>query len=267
MATLYGILAFAAVLAAEPLSAQGTGPAKEFEVVSIRDAPELSPQDRMAVDPRTRVSRISPGLVRMPYESVARILQRAFGLARPQVIAPEWTESRHFSIAAKLPDGATRDDVPEMLRNMLSVRFHLAYHTEVRNTPVLVLSLAKGGIKAETAAVQSRRRGSPIDHGGMHYELATTFAGLADFLKEQTFSPVLDRTGLLNTYSFSFDFYLFGKLGEDGKPLEPPTDDFPADVARHYGEALAPLGLLLTPSKAALENVIIDHLDREPTEN
>jgi uncharacterized protein (TIGR03435 family) len=35
----------------------------------------------------------------------------------------------------------------------------------------------------------------------------------------------------------------------------------------HYDEALAPLGLRLTPSKAALENVIIDHLDREPTEH
>ena len=56
-----------------------------------------------------RQPRISPELVRLPYESVAQILQRAFGLARPQVVAPEWKESRHFSIAAKLPAGATQD--------------------------------------------------------------------------------------------------------------------------------------------------------------
>jgi uncharacterized protein (TIGR03435 family) len=30
---------------------------------------------------------------------------------------------------------------------------------------------------------------------------------------------------------------------------------------------LAPLGLRLTLSKADLDNVIIDHLDRQPTEN
>ena len=87
MAALYGVLAFAAVLAVKPLSAQGPTPAKEFEVVSIRDVPELTPEERAAADPRTRVPRISPDLVRMPYESVARILQRAFGLAHQAAIS------------------------------------------------------------------------------------------------------------------------------------------------------------------------------------
>jgi uncharacterized protein (TIGR03435 family) len=254
-----------AFLAAESLSAQATDPAKEFEVVSVRDAPELSPEDMVAHGPLRR--QISPGSVTMPYESMAQMLQRAFGLARPQVVAPEWTESRHFSIAAKLPAGATQDDVPEMLRNMLLTRFHMTYHTEVRNTRALVLTLQKGGIKAEAAAVQSRPRERPIGHGGGHYELATASAGLADFLTRVTFSPVVDRTGLLDSYLFSFDFYPFGRLGEDDKPLEPPSGDFFADLARHYDEALAPLGLRLTPSKLPLENVIIDQLDREPTEN
>jgi len=261
-------LSFAAVLAVGQLSAQETSAPKEFEVVSIRDVPELSPEALMATAPRARLPRSSPDSVRIPYQSMARILQRAFGVARPQVVAPEWTEFRHFSISAKLPSGSTQDDVPEMLRNMLSARFHMTYHTDVRDTPVLVLTAAKGGIKAEKiVALQSRPRERPIAHGGGHYELATTFAGLADFLKRVTFSPVLDRTGLLDSYFFSFDFYPFGKLGEDGKPLEAPSGDFFADQARHYDEALAPLGLRLTPSKAALENVIIDHLDREPTEN
>jgi len=257
----------AVVLAAKPSLAQGTAPAKEFEVVSIRDAPELSPEDYMGTHGARR-SQISPGLVRIPYESMARMLQRAFGLARPQVVAPEWTESQHFSIAAKLPDGTTQDDVPEMLRSMLLARFHMAYHTEVRDTPALVLTLAKGGMKAEkAAAIQTRPRGRPIAHLGHHYELATTPAGLADFLKRGTFSPVVDRTDLLDSYLFSFDFYPFGKLDDDGKSPDLPGGDFLANLARHYGEALAPLGLRLTPSKVALENVIIDHLDREPTEN
>jgi uncharacterized protein (TIGR03435 family) len=256
---------FAAVLAASPLSAQGTTSAKEFEVVSIRPAEELSMKDYVATV-RSRQAQISRESVRMPYESMTQILQRAFGLAKSQVVAPDWTESRHFSIAAKLPDGATQDDVPEMIRSMLSVRFHMAYHTEVRNTSALVLTLAKSGIKAEKV-VESPMRGRPIAHLGHHYELATTSEGLANFLKRLTTLPVIDRTGLLDPYLFSFDFYPFGRLDEDGKPLEPPSSDFITDSSQHLNEALAPLGLRIALSKADLENVIIDHLDRQPTEN
>jgi uncharacterized protein (TIGR03435 family) len=79
--------------------------------------------------------------------------------------------------------------------------------------------------------------------------------------------PVIEKTGLPDTYLFSFDVYPFGKLDADGKPLEPPTSDFITSYAQHFDEALAPLGLRVALSKADLENVIIDHLDREPAEN
>lgn len=254
----------AAVLAVVPLSAQGTAPAKEFEVVSIRAVQELSMQEYASVD---HLPQISVSSVRMPYESMERILLRALSVSKTQVAAPAWTESQHFSIAAKVPDGATKEDVPEMLRNMLLAGFHMTYHTEIRNTPALVLTLAKSGIKAEASTVQPRPRQRLIGNSGIHWELAMTSTALANFLTRLTVMPVVDRTGLLDSYLFSFDVYPFGKFGEDGKPLEGPIVDFVADEARHYDDALAPLGLRLTLSKLPLENVIIDHLDREPTEN
>lgn len=163
----------AAVVAVGRLCAQGTTPAKEFEVVSIRPEKELTMEERIATV-RSRRPQISPDSVRMSYETMAQILQRAFGIAKSQVVAPDWAEFQHFSIAAKLPDGATQGDVPEMLKSMLLARFHMTYHTEVRNTRALVLTLAKSGIKAETAAVQSRLRTRPILPLGYHHELAAT---------------------------------------------------------------------------------------------
>jgi uncharacterized protein (TIGR03435 family) len=257
---------FAAVLAAaEPLPAQATTPAKEFEVVSIRPVEELAMEERVATV-RSRRVQVSPDAVRMPYETMERILERAFGLARTQVAAPEWTEFQHFSIAAKLPDGASQADVPEMLKDMLVARFHMAYHTEVRNTRALALSLSKSGIQAEKAA-ESPLRGRPISHLGHHYELATTSEGLANFLKKLISLPVIDRTGLVDSYLFSFDVYPLGELDADGKSTDPPGGDFVAYLARHWDDGLAPLGLRLTLSKADLENVIVDHLDRQPTGN
>ena len=261
------IVLWSAALGVEHLVAQEIAPLKTFEVISIRPIEETGASEHATADPRTRNPQISGGLLKMPDERMERILQRAFGLPRPQIVAPEWTATQRFSIAAKLPDGASQQDVPEMLRSMLVERFQMVSHKEIRSTPALILSLAKGGIKAETAPPDSHPRGRPIGHGGMHYELTMTSAKLAEFLSEGTFAPVVDRTGLAGVYLFTFDFYLFGRLGEDGKPLEPPTGDIFADLARNYGEALSPLGLRLTPSKVPLENIIIDRLDRRPTEN
>jgi uncharacterized protein (TIGR03435 family) len=256
-----------AVLAMQALFAQDTVPSKEFEVLSIRVAPELSMEEHRTKDPRTRLPQISPASVRMPYVSMEQILERAFGLARTQVVAPEWADSQHFSVAAKMPEGADQRDLPEMFRSMLRARFHMAYHTEIRDTRAVVLTLRKGGINAGIAAVESRPRGRPVGRLESHYELAATSRGLADLLERLTSLPVVDKTGLLGLYFFSFDFYPFGKLGEDGKPLEPPSSDFAAYETEHLDDALAPLGLRLALSKLPLEDVVIDHLDRIPTEN
>ena len=56
-----------------------------------------------------------------------------------------------FDIAARLPDGATKDDVPEMLRALLKERFKLTTHSEMQEQPVLGLVVGKGGPKLKEA--------------------------------------------------------------------------------------------------------------------
>ena len=79
--------------------------------------------------------------------------------------------------------------------------------------------------------------------------------------------PVAHRTGLEGVYLFRFDFDMFGRLGDDGKPLEPLGPDFFEDQILAWEEALAPAGLQFMRTKVPLENVVIDRLDRVPTEN
>jgi hypothetical protein len=66
----------APVLTAGQLNAQATLPAKEFEVVSIRPAEELSMEERIATVTARQI-KVSPESVRMPYESMTQILRRA----------------------------------------------------------------------------------------------------------------------------------------------------------------------------------------------
>ena len=49
----------------------------------------------------------------------------AYKLKAYQVIGPDWIKSSHWDIAATLPEGANKDQVPEMMQALLADRFKL----------------------------------------------------------------------------------------------------------------------------------------------
>jgi uncharacterized protein (TIGR03435 family) len=66
--------------------------------------------------------------------------------------ATDWSDGPKFDIFAKLPEGASRDQVPAMLRDLLSTRFKLKTHREYREQPAYALVVAKGGLSARSAS-------------------------------------------------------------------------------------------------------------------
>jgi uncharacterized protein (TIGR03435 family) len=75
--------------------------------------------------------------------------------------------------------------------------------------------------------------------------------------------PVLDKTGLTGKYDFSIDFKM------DLRALGPPSA---ADDASDPGPDLAAaveqqLGLRLVPAKAKLDVLVIDKVEKVPTDN
>ena len=72
-----------------------------------------------------------------------------------------------FDIAARLPEGATKDDVPEMLRALLVERFKLAAHREKSEQPVLGLVVGKGGpkLKESTETPEAFDENAPLKPG------------------------------------------------------------------------------------------------------
>src|SRR5215467_6319006 len=101
------------------LHTQERASVKEFEVVSVRQVEQLTPEEQ-ASSPTSHLPQISRGFVRMPNESMWRLLLSAFSLPTPQLVAPSWTISRYFHVEGKMPLDARREDIPEMLRSMLS---------------------------------------------------------------------------------------------------------------------------------------------------
>jgi uncharacterized protein (TIGR03435 family) len=124
--------------------------------------------------------------------SLADLLGIAFRVKPNQIAGPDWMATERFSIQAKLPDGANKEQVPEMLQTLLEERFKLSFHHDDKEQTVYALVVGKGGSKlkesppddpatadsASAAAAdgaitfggregQVRVNGNPASNGGM----------------------------------------------------------------------------------------------------
>jgi uncharacterized protein (TIGR03435 family) len=94
---------------------------------------------------------------------------------------------------------------------------------------------------------------------------AQTIEDLADHLPGLLTRPVTNATGLTEKYDFILTFSLEGlgiasPPGTVGAPdLETPPDIFTALQSQ--------LGLKLEPKKGPVDLIVIDHVERVPTEN
>jgi uncharacterized protein (TIGR03435 family) len=242
---------------APPVSA-APAPAKvEFEVASVRPSPVGAGRGGPA--------RGGPGTSdpeRLTYEHTLfrQLLMDAYGVQFDQIKGPDWTTGQAneggalFDVSAKVPPGATKEQVAIMLQNLLKDRFKLALHHETAQSSGYALVVAKGGPKLKESAGQPREsEQAPYVSGPVNLQaekdgfpqlfpqrnLGGTFKNgavrirfrdypLSDLVQQFSFalaSHVIDRTGLSGTYDFTFEFtppengYLVGILAT--LPLAP----------------------------------------------
>ncbi len=258
------IIAFA--FAAVPATAQS------FEASSVRPAPTANSTapTYVKVDP----ARID---LRLPLQEV---ICMAYSVRASQVAGPEWLGNMRFDIEAKLPEGATEDQIPVMLQSLLAERFHLSIHRENRLQSVYAVVADKRGLKMkpapdETAGASPVKRGcgprlraaTNSDTEPLGYKVissregdrvqGTRMATLIDFATLFVREPVIDKTNLKGSYRIVLDLPL-----TEGNPNDPVGDIDPVIVS-----ALEKLGLKLEPQKAPVETIVVDHVDAKPAED
>src|ERR1039458_3107525 len=127
------------LLAACTAAAQTGGGPLSFEVASVKpSAPITSKEGKMRVG-----KTISGSRVEMNYVSLADLV-KPLG-----VTGADWTQSDHFDVLAKMPEGATQDQMPEMLQALLSDRFKLTLRRENKEHAIYALVLGKKGLKLQ----------------------------------------------------------------------------------------------------------------------
>ena len=96
--------------------------------------------------------KVDAARVDIGFMSLADLVRMAYKVKAYQVSGPAWISSERFNIQAKLPEGATTEQVPEMLQGLLAERFHLAVHRENKEQSVFALVVGKNGLKMKEAA-------------------------------------------------------------------------------------------------------------------
>jgi uncharacterized protein (TIGR03435 family) len=144
-----------------------------------------------------------------------------------------------------------------MTQTLLAERFKLKVHHENRDVATMVLAVGKDGPKLKPSASEGRMEFHPD-----YPKLRETFTGatmpeLAKFLG-QFYKGVIDRTELAGRYDFVLEY----------AALVDPNDEHPTRaMIQARAEALKQVGLKLEWVKLPMEVVIVDHLEKTPTEN
>jgi uncharacterized protein (TIGR03435 family) len=177
--------------------------------------------------------------------------------------------------------GATREQFRSMLQNLLAERFGLKLHRERKEWPAYDLVVAKGGPKFkesptpenaeppafDRSALPRDKWGLPVVPPGVsatsstsggrfrRYVVRETMAAFASSLAYHLERPVADATGLTGKYNFVLTWT---------KEVEPPAEDPLPSLMTALQEQL---GLKLESKKGEIEVLVIDHVNKTPTEN
>jgi uncharacterized protein (TIGR03435 family) len=165
-----------------------------------------------------------------------------------------------------------------MLQTMLAERFKLTIHHEQKVRPVYVLVLGKGPLKlSEPAGVADpAQQGCNGGRGGHHAcknmtmeDLATNLTQIANLSAMSPSGtmpwgidrPVVDETGIKGAYDLTMDYGPMG--GRRGGAQA--ADGVVTEIS--IVDAIKDLGLTLRPGKQPFDILVIEHLERVPTEN
>jgi len=202
--------------------------------------------------------------------SVSDIITFSYGLHPRQIIGgPSWLESDRYDISAK-PDGEGQPSEVQwkaMIQKLLADRFQLTFHREKRELSAYAIVVAKGGPKlTKSAGDPSGLPELSLRGLGVLTARNANIGDLAGNMQQGVLDrPVIDETELPGRYDFTLtwtpDEFQFGGLGIK---VPPATDN--AGAPDLYAAIQQQLGLKLGSTKAAVEVLVIDHVER-PSEN
>jgi uncharacterized protein (TIGR03435 family) len=270
-----------------------------FEVVVIKPSLPMAEALPLLMQGKLKVGMsIDKARVDMGFVTLTDLIVTACNVRPHQIAGPDWLSMERFDIQAKLPEGASEEQVPEMLRAMLAERFGMKTHRESRTVGAYALVVGKNGAKLQPSTLppdsepaqglaaltpstggKMSSTGGPAGptqitlgpNGAQLVMLKTKISALADLMTSILGKPVVDRTGLTDYYQMTLDIpqedmqNVARALGMGGPAAAAgaPTDPGGSSMF----QAVEKLGLRLDSRKEQIETLVIDHIEKVPTAN
>jgi uncharacterized protein (TIGR03435 family) len=291
-----------------------------FEVASVKPSEPITPA--MVASGKLHAGmKIDGKRVDIGNFGLMQLICKAYDVKAYQVQGPSFLKTvglagQRFDIVANLPEGATKEQVPQMLQGLLAERFKLAIHRETKDQAVYAMVIGKGGLKIEesqppaaaadgaapnpavtgssSVSVSQTKGGAVVSDGSgkqqkmtpspdgksMRFEIwGATLAELAEGLSPMVDHPIVDMTGLTGKYHVTLDISMqelmnVARAAGAAVPAAEGGGDAskPAELASDPGGSslfttIQTLGLKLEPRKVPLTFIVVDSVEKMPTEN
>jgi len=246
-------------------------PTLTFDVATIRLAPPPDANFHVSVSSPPHSSRFEA--TNLPIKA---LLQIAYGFDAPVVGAPDWATNTFYNIQArsdeaadarlaKLTDNEVRLEKRNAIRVLLAERLGLKTHLETRNSSIYNLLVAKGGVKmqavpkppegeAPAAPPPANVQAHGSQHGLEFVGSNASMRAIAGALSSMVEAPVVDKTGLTDTYNYTLQF------GREWSANDP--EGWPSIFTAVQEQ----MGLKLEAEHEAVPNLVVDQITK-PTEN
>ena len=215
------------------------------------------------------------------------IIQFAYGINQPSKLSgiPEWAVTARYDINARAAGPVTLEERRLMLQALLADRFKLVARWEKREVPVLALMLARNDGKLGSNLIESRGCIAPgsaaakeaatadahtpicgpkAGGAGRLILIGTSIQQFTALLGAMLSRTVVDKTGLTGRYDTDLTFTPERTLPE-GLNLPGPAAE--PNGPSIYTAVREQLGLKLESQRVQEEVLVIDHVERQPSEN
>ena len=223
--------------------------------------------------PPSQLAQLSGGVPRNGrYElrnaSMVDLVRTAYNVPEDRVFGgPNWVSTDRFDVIAKIPANTTPETAKVMLQALLADRFGLKVHDDKKPVAVFVLSAGKGRHKLKPGSgdtgCQPQPGGAPQPGVPFYQQMSchnlTSDAiaqNLHDMAPAYLDKPVVDETKLEGNWDFDIKWTGRGALAAAG-----------ADGISIFDAVDKQLGLKLEPQQRPLAVIVVDSVNRKPTDN
>ncbi len=296
-----------ALLPLAGVAGQSGGKSLTFDVASVKAASVpagvtvnggviTAPRGSGVAIPRDRggPGTDDPGRIHYPLISLRTLLGRAYA-SYAEIQGPAWLDTQFVEIDATMPADTTKEQLQEMLRNLIVERFKLAYHQGAKDFPAYALLVAKGGPKMQESAASPAPPANesnpatlpPIGPDGfpVRSRLAPGQPGAYVFLGQGGRRRLYGQGQTMQDLAKGLEFQLWQDAGPNTRRI--PVADATGLTAKYdytltyasqgapdaellpdvFGALQSQLGLRLEERKVLGQVMVIDHMEKAPAAN